>query len=96
MTEAAEAAKVVNMVCFNYRRVPAIALAKRMIEDGTLDPGRVPLQEPAVDQRHDQDGGHQDQRDEQDPHDQEEHEHGGQPGLPSVATEARYFGRDLG
>ncbi|HEX8235288.1 MAG TPA: Gfo/Idh/MocA family oxidoreductase [Abditibacteriaceae bacterium] len=39
MTEAAEAAKVVNMVCFNYRRVPAIALAKRMIEDGSL--GRI-------------------------------------------------------
>jgi predicted dehydrogenase len=39
MMEAAEAAKVVNMVCFNYRRVPAIALAKRMIEDGTL--GRI-------------------------------------------------------
>ncbi len=39
MLEAVEAAKVVNMVCFNYRRVPAIALAKRMIEDGTL--GRI-------------------------------------------------------
>lgn len=39
MMEAAEQAKVVNMVCFNYRRVPAIALAKRMIEDGTL--GRI-------------------------------------------------------
>lgn len=36
MMDAAQAAKVVNMVCFNYRRVPAIALAKRMIEDGTL------------------------------------------------------------
>ncbi|HEX8833294.1 MAG TPA: Gfo/Idh/MocA family oxidoreductase [Abditibacteriaceae bacterium] len=36
MLDAAEAAKVVNMVCFNYRRVPAIALAKRMVEDGTL------------------------------------------------------------
>jgi predicted dehydrogenase len=39
MMDAAEAAKVVNMVCFNYRRVPAIALAKRMVEDGTL--GRI-------------------------------------------------------
>ena len=39
MTEAAEAAGVVNMVCFNYRRVPAIALAKRMIENGDL--GRI-------------------------------------------------------
>ena len=36
MQAAAEAAKVVNMVCFNYRRVPAIALAKRLVEDGTL------------------------------------------------------------
>ena len=39
MLDAAEAAKVVNMVCFNYRRVPAIALAKRMIENGDL--GRI-------------------------------------------------------
>jgi predicted dehydrogenase len=36
MVEAVEAAKVVNMVCFNYRRAPAVALARRMIEDGTL------------------------------------------------------------
>ncbi len=36
MLAAAEKAKIVNMVCFNYRRVPAIALAKQMIEDGTL------------------------------------------------------------
>ncbi|HVF85624.1 MAG TPA: Gfo/Idh/MocA family oxidoreductase [Abditibacteriaceae bacterium] len=36
MLDAAQQAKVVNMVCFNYRRVPAIALAKQMIEDGTL------------------------------------------------------------
>lgn len=39
MMDAVEAAKVVNMVCFNYRRVPAIALAKRMIENGDL--GRI-------------------------------------------------------
>jgi predicted dehydrogenase len=39
MLAAAEAAKVVNMVCFNYRRVPAIALAKRMVEEGAL--GRI-------------------------------------------------------
>lgn len=39
MLAAVEAAKVVNMVCFNYRRVPAIALAKRMIENGDL--GRI-------------------------------------------------------
>lgn len=39
MLDAVEKAKVVNMVCFNYRRVPAIALAKRMIENGDL--GRI-------------------------------------------------------
>jgi len=36
MTDAVEKSGSVNMVCFNYRRVPAVALAKRMIEDGTL------------------------------------------------------------
>jgi predicted dehydrogenase len=36
MMEAVQSTNVVNMVCFNYRRVPAIALAKRMVEDGTL------------------------------------------------------------
>lgn len=36
MVDAVESAKVLNMVCFNYRRVPAIALAKRMIENGDL------------------------------------------------------------
>lgn len=36
MLEAAEKAGVVNMVCFNYRRVPAIALAKKMVENGDL------------------------------------------------------------
>ncbi len=39
MLDAVEQAKVINMVCFNYRRVPAIALAKRMIENGDL--GRI-------------------------------------------------------
>lgn len=39
MLAAVEAAKVVNMVCFNYRRVPAVALAKRMIDNGDL--GRI-------------------------------------------------------
>ncbi len=39
MMDAVEQANVVNMVCFNYRRVPAIALAKRMIENGDL--GRI-------------------------------------------------------
>lgn len=36
MQDAVEKARVVNMVCFNYRRAPAIALAKRMVDDGTL------------------------------------------------------------
>ncbi len=36
MVAAVETAGVVNMVCHNYRRIPAIALAKRMIEDGAL------------------------------------------------------------
>ncbi len=39
MLDAAQSSKVVNMVCFNYRRVPAIALAKKMIENGDL--GRI-------------------------------------------------------
>jgi predicted dehydrogenase len=36
MVAAVKKAGVVNMVCHNYRRIPAIALAKRMIEDGEL------------------------------------------------------------
>ena len=36
MVEAVKKAKVVNMVCHNYRRIPAIALAKKMIENGDL------------------------------------------------------------
>ncbi len=36
MVEAVRTAGVVNMVCHNYRRIPAVALAKRMIEDGVL------------------------------------------------------------
>lgn len=36
MVEAVKKAKVVNMVCHNYRRIPAIALAKAMIERGDL------------------------------------------------------------
>ncbi len=39
MVAAAKKAKVVNMVCHNYRRIPAIAQAKKMIEEGAL--GRV-------------------------------------------------------
>ena len=43
MVTAVKKAKVVNMVCHNYRRIPAIALAKRMIEDAGLGlaPGRA-------------------------------------------------------
>lgn len=36
MVDAVKKGRVVNMVCHNYRRIPAIALAKRMIDDGIL------------------------------------------------------------
>jgi predicted dehydrogenase len=36
MVAAVKKARVVNMVCHNYRRIPAVALAKRMIENGEL------------------------------------------------------------
>src|SRR5262245_27334646 len=36
MVEAVEKAKVPNMVWYNYRRVPAVTLAKRLIEEGRL------------------------------------------------------------
>jgi len=36
MLEAAKKNRVVNMVCHNYRRIPAIAQAKKMISDGAL------------------------------------------------------------
>lgn len=36
MLGAARKARVVHMVCHNYRRIPAIALAKQMIERGEL------------------------------------------------------------
>jgi len=39
MTEAIEKAGVANMVWFNYRRVPAITLAKQLIDEGRI--GRV-------------------------------------------------------
>jgi predicted dehydrogenase len=39
MMEAVRDAAVVNIVAFNYRRVPALALAKMMIEEGKI--GRV-------------------------------------------------------
>ncbi|HEO71203.1 MAG TPA: Gfo/Idh/MocA family oxidoreductase [Candidatus Hydrogenedentes bacterium] len=39
MVEAVEKAGVANMVWFNYRRVPAISLAKQLIDEGRL--GRV-------------------------------------------------------
>ena len=36
MLEAARRAGTVNMVCFNYRRAPAVQLAKKLIDDGRL------------------------------------------------------------
>jgi predicted dehydrogenase len=39
MLAAAHKARVVHMVCHNYRRIPAIALAKKMIGEGAL--GRI-------------------------------------------------------
>ncbi|WP_145292006.1 Gfo/Idh/MocA family protein [Pirellulimonas nuda] len=39
MCEAVERAGVANMVWYNYRRVPAVTLAKRLIEEGRL--GRI-------------------------------------------------------
>ncbi len=36
MLAAVRKARVVHMVCHNYRRIPAIALAKEMIERGEL------------------------------------------------------------
>ena len=36
MTDAVKKARVVNMVCHNYRRIPAIALAKKMIKRGDI------------------------------------------------------------
>ena len=39
MVKAVEKAGVPNMVCYNYRRVPAVTLAKQLIEEGKL--GRI-------------------------------------------------------
>src|SRR6267142_5182582 len=36
MCEAVEKAKVPNMVWYNYRRVPAVSLAKKLIDEGKL------------------------------------------------------------
>jgi len=36
MVRGVKKARVVNMICHNYRRIPAIALAKQMIERGEL------------------------------------------------------------
>lgn len=36
MTKAVEAAKVPNMVWYNYRRVPAVTFAKQLIDEGRL------------------------------------------------------------
>lgn len=40
MYEAASAAGVVNMVAFNYRRTPAVALAHKLIREGAIGPIR--------------------------------------------------------
>src|SRR5687767_15850413 len=39
MVKAVEKAKVPNMVWYNYRRVPAVTLAKKLVDDGQL--GRI-------------------------------------------------------
>ena len=39
MVEAVEKARVANMVWYNYRRVPAVTLAKQLIDEGRL--GRI-------------------------------------------------------
>lgn len=39
MLAAVERNKVIHMICHNYRRVPAVSLAKQMIEDGRI--GRI-------------------------------------------------------
>src|SRR4051812_23471301 len=39
MVEAVERAKVPNMVWYNYRRVPAVTLAKQLVDEGRL--GRI-------------------------------------------------------
>jgi predicted dehydrogenase len=36
MVETVKRARVPNMICFNYRRVPAVALAKQMIDAGDI------------------------------------------------------------
>ena len=36
MLAAAQKARIVHMVCHNYRRIPAIALAKKMIAEGAI------------------------------------------------------------
>jgi predicted dehydrogenase len=36
MVEAVEKAGVVNMVCFNYRQIPAVVMARKLIQEGAL------------------------------------------------------------
>jgi predicted dehydrogenase len=36
MVEAVERAGVVNMVCFNYRQIPAVKLARKLIDEGAV------------------------------------------------------------
>ena len=61
MVEAVEKAGVPNMVWYNYRRVPAVTLAKQLIDEGRLGtnfplprqvpPGLDDLQRPAAGRR---------------------------------------------
>ncbi|MCZ7646371.1 MAG: Gfo/Idh/MocA family oxidoreductase [Planctomycetota bacterium] len=39
MTKAAKAARKANFVCYNYRRVPAVSLARQLVQEGRI--GRV-------------------------------------------------------
>ena len=39
MLDAVKKAGVVHMICHNYRRVPAVMLAKQLIESGELGEG---------------------------------------------------------
>ena len=41
MVDAVEKAKVANMVWYNYRRIPAVTLAKKLIEEGQIGRAHV-------------------------------------------------------
>ena len=44
---AVDAAGVANMVWYNYRRVPAVTLAKQLIDEGRLEESSTTAQIPA-------------------------------------------------